>query len=115
MQRALGPASVPAYRPLMVTETRALLRRIAATPDKWREHVARYGGSLTLRIMYGYAPRENDDEFLNLATESVNVLSTRIASTASVWPVDIFPSCKFDFFASDRQSNTMLTTCPCVQ
>jgi cytochrome P450 len=92
MQRALGPAAIPAYQPLMVTETHALLRRLAATPDAWREHVARYGGSLTLRVMYGYSPAEHDDEFLALAGECVDLLSNKIASTASVWPVDLFPA-----------------------
>jgi cytochrome P450 len=94
MQRALGPAAVPAYRPLMDTETRALLGRLAATPGAWREHVTRYGGSLTLRVMYGYAPAPQDDEFLGLAGECVDLLSNKIASTASVWPVDLFPACE---------------------
>jgi cytochrome P450 len=98
MQRALGPASIPAYHPLMVTETRALLRRLAAKPAAWRDHAARYGGSLTLRVMYGYAPQEHNDEFLGLATECVDILSTRIASTASVWAVDLFPARMFISF-----------------
>jgi hypothetical protein len=54
--------------------------------------IFRYGGTLTLMVVYGYHVQRNDDEFLQLAQECVELLSNKIASTGSVWMVDIIPA-----------------------
>lgn len=56
--------------------------------------VYRYAGSLTLLVVYGYRVTANDDPFLNLAEECVDILSNHIASGGGIWPVDIFPFCE---------------------
>jgi hypothetical protein len=92
MTRALGPASVRTFHPLLEIETRAFLRRLVRDLGGWRAQAARYGGSVTLLTMYGYRVHGADDPFLRLATECVDLLSMRIASTASLWLVDIIPA-----------------------
>jgi len=51
----------------------------------------RYAGSLTLSVVYGYEAVSNEDKFLMLAEECVDLLSNRIASGGGIWPVDVFP------------------------
>lgn len=53
-----------------------------------------YAGGLTLQAIYGYRAESNDDPFLALGEECVNILSNKIASGGGIWPVDIFPSRK---------------------
>ncbi|KAK0200113.1 cytochrome P450 [Desarmillaria ectypa] len=91
---ALGVKAVPAYQPLMEEETQVFLRRLLATPDEHLLHTRRYAGGLTLSVVYGYTVSSNDDQFLRMAEECVDILSNRIASGGGLWPVDIFPSLK---------------------
>ena len=51
----------------------------------------RYAGGLTLNAVYGYQPKTKNDEFLELANESVDILSNEIASGGGIWPVDVLP------------------------
>ena len=58
------------------------------------KHVRRYAGNLTLSVVYGYEVVSNEDEFVELAEECVDLLANRIASGGGIWPVDIFPFLK---------------------
>ncbi|KAF8629505.1 hypothetical protein AX17_005631 [Amanita inopinata Kibby_2008] len=91
MHRALGLPVIPSYYPLVVTETHALLRRLIADPLGYQKHARRYAGGLTLSVVYGYEAVSNDDKFLMLAEECVDLLANRIASGGGIWPVDIMP------------------------
>ena len=51
----------------------------------------RYAGTLTLLVVYGYHVTSNNDPFVNLAEECVDILSNHIASGGGIWPVDVFP------------------------
>ena len=51
----------------------------------------RYAGTLTLLVIYGYRVTSNNDPFVNLAEECVDILSNHIASGGGIWPVDVFP------------------------
>lgn len=42
--------------------------------------------------MYGYRIASEDDPFLQLADECVDLLANRIASGGGIWPVDIVPA-----------------------
>ncbi|OJT04437.1 O-methylsterigmatocystin oxidoreductase [Trametes pubescens] len=94
MQKALGPGAIPTYHPLLEIETHALLRRLLDDSGNYDSQIRRYAGSLTLLVVYGYRVTANDDPFLNLAEECVDILSNRIASGGGIWPVDIFPFLK---------------------
>lgn len=50
-----------------------------------------YIGSVTLLIVYGHQVKSNDDPFLNLAEECVDLLANKIASSGGLWAVDILP------------------------
>ncbi|THG97275.1 hypothetical protein EW026_g4689 [Hermanssonia centrifuga] len=92
MNSALGINAVRSYRPLLEIESLSLLKRILADPQDYLGYVRRYAGGLTLQSIYGYRVNSNDDVFLTLANECVDLLSNRIASGGGIWPVDIFPS-----------------------
>ncbi|KAI0366428.1 cytochrome P450 [Pilatotrama ljubarskyi] len=94
MQKALGPGAIPSYHRLLEMETQALLKRLLDDPADYEGHIRRYAGSLTLLVVYGYRVTSNNDPFLNLAEECVEILSNRITSGGGIWPVDVFPSLK---------------------
>ncbi|KAF8995974.1 cytochrome P450 [Cyathus striatus] len=92
MHKAFGVNAIPAYHPLLNTETNSFLRRLLADPADYVKHIRRYAGGLTLSVVYGYEVKSNDDKFLDLAEECVDLLANRIASGGGIWPVDIFPA-----------------------
>jgi len=92
MNMALGVNSVKRYNPLLETEAHDLLKRFLQNPADYVGNLKRYAGGLTLSAVYGYQARSNDDEFLRLADECVDILSNEIASGGGIWPVDIFPA-----------------------
>lgn len=51
----------------------------------------RYTGGLTLLIVYGYRVVSNTDKLLEMADESLRLLSNHIAAAGKVWIVDLFP------------------------
>jgi len=89
--KAFGAPTIPSYHPLILTETHAFLRRLTVDPAEYLRHVRRYAGGLTLSVVYGYEAVSNNDEFLGLAEECVDLLANRIASGGGIWPVDVFP------------------------
>ncbi|KAF8880650.1 cytochrome P450 [Infundibulicybe gibba] len=95
MHQAFGVQNIPSYHPLMETETHAFLRRLVADPENYNRHTRRYAGGLTLSVVYGYEVISNNDKFLTLAEECVDLLANRIASGGGIWPVDIFPSLRY--------------------
>lgn len=95
MHKAFGIQAIPAYYPLLQTETTAFLRRLAADPSKYESHTRRYAGGLTLSVVYGYEAKSNEDEFLHLAEECVDLLANHIASGGGIWPVDIIPALQY--------------------
>ncbi|KAJ7062124.1 cytochrome P450 [Mycena amicta] len=94
LNQAFGVAAIPAYHPLIETETHSFIRRLIADPKKYMDHSRRYAGGLTLSVVYGYEVAPHDDNFLSLGEECVDILSNKIASGGGIWPVDIFPSLK---------------------
>ncbi|KAF7324964.1 Cytochrome P450 [Mycena kentingensis (nom. inval.)] len=94
LTQAFGVSAIPAYHPLIETETHSFLRRLIADPKRYMDHTRRYAGGLTLSVVYGYSPSGNDDAFLALGEECVDLLANKIASGGGIWPVDIFPSLK---------------------
>ncbi|KAI0701720.1 cytochrome P450 [Earliella scabrosa] len=91
MVKALGPAAIPTYHPLLEIETHALLKRLLDEPKNYESHLKRYAGTLTLLVVYGYRVTSNDDPLISLAEECVDLLSNQIASSGTIWLVDIFP------------------------
>ncbi|KAI0643677.1 cytochrome P450 [Trametes meyenii] len=95
MQKALGPGAIPSYHPLLEIETHALLKRLLDDPGNYEGHIRRYAGSLTLLVVYGHRVTSNDDPFLTLAEECVDILSNRITSGGGVWLVDVLPFLRY--------------------
>ena len=91
MQSALGAPSIKRYHPLIELETRPFIRRLVADPTHYVDHIRRYTGGLTLFVVYGHQVQSNDDHFLRLAEECVDLLSNHISSGGGIWPVDVFP------------------------
>ena len=94
MNMALSASAVKTYRPLLANESLSLLRRILADPKDYLGNIRRYAGGLTLQSIYGYRAESNDDQYLTLGTECVDILSNHIASGGGIWPVDVFPFCE---------------------
>ncbi|KAF7760180.1 hypothetical protein Agabi119p4_10856 [Agaricus bisporus var. burnettii] len=95
MHKAFATHVIPTYYPLLETETRAFLRRLAADPSDYTRHTRRYAGGLTLSVVYGYEVQTGEDKFLQLAEECVDLLANHIASGGGIWPVDIIPALQY--------------------
>ncbi|KAJ7718623.1 cytochrome P450 [Mycena metata] len=95
INQAFGVHVIPSYHPLMQTEARSLIKRLVADPTNYMADTRRYAGGLTLSVVYGYEASGNNDKFLTLGEECVDLLSNKIASGGGIWPVDIFPSLKY--------------------
>ena len=114
MLQALGANRIHSYHPLLEIQTHNLLQGILNSPDQsqsiirrcafssgppriachrgLRTHLrGRYTGGMTLLIVYGYRVLSNTDRFLEMADESLELLSNRIAAAGIVWMVDLFP------------------------
>lgn len=94
MRKAFALPHIPNYYPLMETATATFLSHLIASPSDYLAHARRYGGSLTLNVVYGYEVTSNNDSFLEMAEEAVAALSNEIASTGSIWMVDLIPQLK---------------------
>ncbi|KAJ7651442.1 cytochrome P450 [Mycena rosella] len=94
LNQAFGVQVIPSYHPLIQSETHSFIRRLVADPSKYMDHLRRYAGGLTLSVVYGYEASPNNDKFLTLGEESVDILANKITSGGGIWPVDIFPSLK---------------------
>lgn len=92
MHKAFAQTCIPAYYPLIENETYEYLRKLISEPADYMKHIRRYAGSLTLSVVYGYQVISNNDPYLGLAEECVDILANEIASGGGIWPVDIFPS-----------------------
>ncbi|OJT07746.1 O-methylsterigmatocystin oxidoreductase [Trametes pubescens] len=94
MLQALGANRVHEYHPLLEIQTHNLLQGILNSPDDSQNMLRRYTGGLTLLIVYGYRVLSNTDRILDMAGESLELLSNRIAAAGIVWLVDLFPPLK---------------------
>ncbi|KAJ8082771.1 hypothetical protein PM082_008627 [Marasmius tenuissimus] len=105
MNMAFASTRIPTYFPLIARETHFFIRRLLApkpptmSQDESQKFylplLRRYAGQLTLNVVYGYKVESNDDPFINLAEECVDILSNKIASGGGIWPVDIFPQLQY--------------------
>ncbi|KAI0717422.1 cytochrome P450 [Cerioporus squamosus] len=91
MLQALGANRIESYHPLLEIQTHNLLQGILNSPDDTASIIRRYAGGLTLLIVYGYRVMSNEDKLLEMADESLELLSNRIAAAGKVWIVDLFP------------------------
>ena len=91
MLQALGPNRVSAYHPLLEIQTHNLVQNILNSPEDSQGIIHRYAGGLTLLIVYGYRVVSNTDRLLEMADESLELLSNHIAAAGKVWIVDLFP------------------------
>ncbi|KAJ7803147.1 cytochrome P450 [Mycena olivaceomarginata] len=84
INQAFGIQVIPSYHPLIEAETHSFIRSLVADPSNYIDHTRRYAGGLTLSVIYGYEAVGNNDKFLNLGEECVDILSNRIASGGGI-------------------------------
>ncbi|CDO74770.1 hypothetical protein BN946_scf185001.g18 [Trametes cinnabarina] len=66
-------------------------RGMLNSPNESQGIIRRYIGGLSLLIVYGYRIVSNNDKILEMADESLELLSNHIAAAGEVWLVDLFP------------------------
>ena len=90
MHQTLGPRTVFKYLSGLEAETKTFIHSLLTDPDNYIPHIRRYAGGLALSIIYGYNVNSNDDKYLLLAEECMQLLSNDMAGSG-LWPVDILP------------------------
>ncbi|PPQ97133.1 hypothetical protein CVT26_000618 [Gymnopilus dilepis] len=95
MQSTLGPKSIPNYHPKMEVETKLFVQSLASNPADYLRHIRRYSGGLALSVVYGHQVVSNDDPYLLLAEECMDLLANQMASGPGIWPVDMVPVLRY--------------------
>ena len=95
MQSTLGPRSIPNYHPKMEVETKLFVQSLASNPADYLRHIRRYSGGLALSVVYGHQVVSNDDPYLLLAEECMDLLANQMASGPGIWPVDMVPVLRY--------------------
>lgn len=90
MHQTLGPRTVSKYLSGLEAETKIFIRSLLTDPENYIPHIRRYAGGLALSIVYGYNVHSNDDKYLQLAEECMDLLANDMAG-AGLWPVDVLP------------------------
>ena len=90
MYQTLGPRTLTKYLSGLEAETKTFIRSLLADPDNYTPHIRRYAGGVALSIIYGYNVVSNDDKYLLLAEECMQLLSNDMAGSG-LWTVDILP------------------------
>ena len=90
MYQTLGHRTLSKYLSGLEAETKTFIRSLVSDPDNYTPHIRRYAGGLALSIIYGYNVNSNDDKYLLLAEECMQLLSNDMAGSG-LWPVDILP------------------------
>jgi hypothetical protein len=90
MHQTLGPRTLSKYLSGLEAETKIFIDSLVTDPDNYVPHIRRYAGGLALSIVYGYNADSNDDKYLKLAEECMQLLSNDMAGSG-FWPVDILP------------------------
>ncbi|KAF8816726.1 cytochrome P450 [Phlegmacium glaucopus] len=95
MHQTLGPQILPQYLSGIEAGTKTFIRSLLTDSDNYVRHIRRYSGGLTLSIIYGYQAKSNDDQYLLLAEECMDLLANKLCSGPGLWPVDIFPFLRY--------------------
>ena len=90
MQKALGTPAISTYYPMLKAETSGFLRRLIADPSNYMKITRRYGGGVFLLVFYGYEAVSEDDAFLRLGEDVVDLVGY-LMSGGGIWLVDVFP------------------------
>ncbi|KAL1665077.1 cytochrome P450 [Schizophyllum commune] len=93
-QMLLAPSVVKTYQPLQEGESTQLAFDFLETPERFFDHISRYGNSLVLAILYGRrSPRIETPTALAIV-EILNYWVTYLEPGATP-PVDVFPILKW--------------------
>ncbi|KAI0689449.1 cytochrome P450 [Cerioporus squamosus] len=92
VQQEFQPSLVAeTYRPVIMAEVNALLRRLFTTPENFREHIKQTVGAIIMMITYGHQVTSMDDKFIRMA-ELVREYAEKTPGNSAV---DIFPILKY--------------------
>lgn len=91
MQQALGPRSIATYNTSMEVETREFIGALILDPTNYIRHIRRYAGGLALSVIYGFEPASNEDKYLILLENAMDLFTNEMTPGFGIWPVDIFP------------------------
>ncbi|KAJ8077943.1 hypothetical protein PM082_000144 [Marasmius tenuissimus] len=87
------PRIVPEYYGIQMASASLLMERLAASPEKFDEHVRCHAGSIILQIIYGYSIQPVNDPYLRLVHNALEG-TLKAINHGSFW-VDYLPSLKY--------------------
>ncbi|KAK0463550.1 cytochrome P450 [Desarmillaria tabescens] len=85
--------AVPAYYPVQMRSSLALLQQLHKSPDAFVRHVRHHAGSVIMKIVYGYDADADGDKFVESVDEALE--SVRIIGNVGVFLVDYIPWLKY--------------------
>ncbi|KAK1218137.1 hypothetical protein PQX77_019180 [Marasmius sp. AFHP31] len=87
------PRVVPEYYGIQMTSASLLMERLAASPERFDEHVRCHAGTIILQIVYGYSIQPANDPYLRLVDGALEGAIGAL-NHGSFW-VDYLPSLKY--------------------
>ncbi|QRV91293.1 cytochrome P450 family protein [Ceratobasidium sp. AG-Ba] len=89
LYEGLSPKAVRPFIPLQQQETVRFVQRLLESPGHIVQHIRQSAGSSVIKLTYGYDIKGQNDYFLNLAEETINMFS--IVTTPGMFLVDVLP------------------------
>ncbi|KAA1467206.1 CyP450 monooxygenase [Dentipellis sp. KUC8613] len=87
------PSAVVRFQPKKLRATHNFLRRLADSPEDFRDHVRLMAGSVIMDIAYGLDIQSAADPYLQRADEALHIIDK--AGNPGSWLVDVIPSLKY--------------------
>ncbi|GBE78227.1 Multifunctional cytochrome P450 monooxygenase af510 [Sparassis crispa] len=86
-------ANTSTYHPVMLRETRVLLRNLTDSPDNLDHHIRRNAAAIVLSVAYGHQVAPEGDPYVLLADQAMNTLG--LAGIFGTYLVDYIPPLRF--------------------
>ncbi|KAF9264569.1 putative CyP450 monooxygenase [Marasmius fiardii PR-910] len=84
--------NVPEFHVIQQAAAKALLRKLATSPEGYYEHVKHHAGFIILKLAYGYELQSNNDPYVDLAAKALAAVTQAVNHGA--FAVDYLPILK---------------------
>ncbi|KAG4030304.1 hypothetical protein MFRU_012g00460 [Monilinia fructicola] len=89
LQSAFTKSSVVQYRDIQEQEARQALHTITQRPEDWEVALRRFASAIVLRVAFGIALEDDDDEYIKIAADAINATGNGGSPGATI--VDYLP------------------------
>ncbi|KAJ1303739.1 hypothetical protein OPQ81_008163 [Rhizoctonia solani] len=93
LQQTLNLRAILDFQSVQIQEAKKLMKRLLITPENFLGHAMLYGQAVSIRIAYGHAARDCNDEFILGAEEFMKAVAE--ALLPGKWLVETIPALRY--------------------